>query len=182
MIHLSELHKIFFRHGLSEEFHEQEPALIWANIVGPHIARMTRPIWVKEGILHVEVFNHAFQHELTLMQEQYKRKLNQTLGEERVKEIRFRVGQKPQAEAKRVKWEEIVLTPEEQKEIETAVAEVNSEELKKSLAGWMASLKKIEKARKQLGWKPCAKCGTLHDDASEKICPICRFERKISRT
>ncbi len=179
MIKLSELHKIFSRHGLGAEFYEQEPALIWSQVVGPHIARMTRAIWVKEGVLHVEVFNHAFQHELTLMQEQYKRKLNQTMGEEKVKEIRFRVGPKPQAEPKSIQWQEISLTPQEQKEIDRAVSTVESEELKKSLAGWMASLKKIEKARKQLGWKPCAECGVLHDEIHEKYCLICRLERGV---
>jgi rubrerythrin len=179
MIKLSELHKVFFKHGLGEEFFEQEPAFIWSQAVGPHIARLTRAIWVKDGVLHIEVFNHAFQHELTLMQEQYKRKLNQTMGEEKVKEIRFRVGPKPQADAKIVKWQEIPLTPEEQKEIETAIATVESSKLKESLSGWMISLKKIEKARKQLGWKSCAECGTLHDDFNEKLCPICRLEQGV---
>ncbi len=179
MIKLGELYKIFSRHGLGDEFIEQQPALLWMKIVGPHIARLTRPLYVKEGILHIEVFNHAFQHELTLMQEQYKRKLNKEIGEERVKEIRFRVGKKPEDEAKVIKWQEILLTPEEQKEIESILAHIESAELKKSLGGWIVSLKKIEKARKQLGWKPCAKCATLHDDASQKLCHICRLEQGV---
>jgi rubrerythrin len=179
MIKLGELYKIFFRHGLGEEFLEQQPALLWLKIVGPHIARLTRPLYVKDNILHIEVFNHAFQHELTLMQEQYKRRLNKEIGEERVKEIRFRVGKKSEDEIKNIKWQEISLTPDEQKEIEATLRQVESLELRKSLQGWIISLKKIEKARIQLGWKPCAKCKTLHDDAGEKLCPICRLEEGV---
>jgi predicted nucleic acid-binding Zn ribbon protein len=175
-IGLSEIHQIFFRHGLGEEFFEQEPAIIWAAVVGARIARLTQPIWVRDGVLFVEVFSHAAQQELSFLQEEFKQKLNQALGEERVSEIRFRVGPRPE-DGGSLKPPEAALAPAELAEIDAAVSTVESPALRDALAAWMAAVKKREKVRLGLGWKPCSGCGVLHEPG-EELCPICRVERQ----
>lgn len=149
MIERALLEKIFRKHGLLEYYREQEPALLWEHIVGEQIARVAHPIWVQKGVLVVAVPNHVVQHEFSLLREEFKRKLNQALGAERVQEIRFRVEPFPQGRPT-LSVDRIELTPDEEHQIEELVLEVSDDTLRLALAKLMRTAKKLEKARQKL--------------------------------
>ncbi len=172
MIESSSIEKIFRKHGLAEQYREQEPALLWERVVGARIARMTQPIWVHDGVLLVAVPNHIVQHEFSLIREEFKKKLNTVLRAERVKEIRFRVESFPRPR-QLVQLAQIDLTPTEEQEIEQLVSTVEEDKLRTSLAHFMQTVKRLEKARQKLGWKPCPQCGAL---CERDFCPLCTKE------
>jgi predicted nucleic acid-binding Zn ribbon protein len=172
MIESSVLEKIFRKHGLAEQYREQEPAFVWDRVVGEKIARLAQPIWVHDGVLFVAVPNHIVQHEFSLMREDFKRKLNTALGAERVKEIRFRVESFPMPR-QIIELAQIELMPAEEQEIEQLVSPVKEDKLRTSLARCIKTAKRLEKARQELGWKPCPQCGVL---CEQGFCPLCTKE------
>ncbi len=163
------LEKVLSKYGLLEQYREQEPALLWDRVVGEQIARLARPIWVHDGVLFVAVPNHVVQHEFSLMREEFKKKLNTALGSERVREIRFRVESFPTIPSV-LSLESVELSPTEEHEVEQLAADVPDAALRSALIQLMKKAKKIEIARRKLGWKPCPRCGLL---CAEHFCPEC---------
>ncbi len=169
MIETALIEKILGKYGLLEQYREQEPALLWERVVGDKIARLARPIWVHKGVLFVAVPNHIVQHEFTAMREQFKKKLNTELGAERVKEIRFRVENFPKSRPA-LTLDQIELTPDEERQIEQLADEIFDQALRATVVRLMKTAKRLERARQQLGWKPCPRCQMLCEG---DFCPSC---------
>ena len=169
MIEATLIEKVLRKYGVLEQYREQEPALLWERAVGVHIARLAQPIWVHKGVLFVAVPNHIVQHEFTVMREEFKKKLNAVLGAERVKEIRFRVEHFPRPRSA-LSLDQIELTPDEEHEIEQLASEIPDQALRATLVRLMKTTKRLERARQQLGWKPCPRCQML---CEENFCPVC---------
>lgn len=147
---LEDLRRIFMRHGLLSQFSEQEPLLIWDRVVGENIRRITAPLYVKSETLYVEVASHVVGQELSLMKELLLRKINGGLGEERLKDIKFKIGKRKQQKQDRSSIEGVSLSAEEQHNIEQIVATVADARLKEALKAFMVTIKKVEKVREQV--------------------------------
>jgi len=169
MIESALIERVLRKYGLLEIYREQEPALLWERVVGPQVARLAQPIWVHQGVLLVAVPNHVVQHEFSLLREEFKRKLNEALGEGRVREIRFRVESFPKPPSG-LPLDQIELTPAEEREIEELAADVSDTQLRSVLTQLMKKAKRIERARRRLGWRPCPHCGAL---CEKNFCPMC---------
>ncbi|MCI2430157.1 DUF721 domain-containing protein [Candidatus Acetothermia bacterium] len=169
MIEAILMEKLFRRHGLGEEYRAQEPALHWPKVVGARMAKITEPLYVQNGVLFVAVTSHVFQHEFTLMRAEFRKKLNEHFGEERVREVRFVVESKPKGEPP-FSLARVPLLPQEEREIEQLATEIESAELREDLKRLMSTAKRIERARREWGWKPCPRCSTL---CESEFCPLC---------
>jgi len=174
---LEVLRRIFTAHGLAGEFHEQEPLFLWEEAVGEQIARLTTPLRVREGIIFVEVQNHVLAQELNMLKEEYIKKLNELLGEERVRDIRFRIGRGGvlREQEEEVRLEEVPLSAAEQEEIEHLVSDVEDERLREALRAFFITERRIEHLREERGFKRCPRCGVLHCGDGE-LCPYCQLE------
>jgi len=172
---LEELRQIFVRHGLSSQFSEQQPLLIWDRVVGENIRRITAPLYVRSSVLYVETPSHVVSQELSLMKELLLRKLNEALGEERLKDIKFKVGKIKHYKQEGSSLEGVSLSVEEQEKIKQIVAKVEDAKLKEALERFMVTMKKVEKVREQEGWKRCPSCSTLHP-GTEALCFACKLE------
>ena len=64
----------------------------WAAAVGPAVAENARPAAVKGRVLTVNVTSSAWMLQLQFLKADLIARLNRSLGEERVTDIRFRVG------------------------------------------------------------------------------------------
>ena len=62
----------------------------WEDIVGPGIAKRTRPSKLARKTLYVSVTTSTWANELSLMSEQLMGKINSFTGEDVVKTIRFK--------------------------------------------------------------------------------------------
>lgn len=73
--------------GIGGRLQEQRAMLLWDDVVGPEIAQVARPDRVARGSLHVRVKTATWRHALLFHREEIRRKLNDRLGEDTVKQI-----------------------------------------------------------------------------------------------
>ncbi len=65
-------------------------AALWAGTVGEEVARHTEPLYLRDGRLVVATSSSVWAQSLDLMGEQLRGALNDALGDDVVREIRFR--------------------------------------------------------------------------------------------
>lgn len=65
---------------------------VWDRVVGPEISNNARPSWIRDRRLKVRVSDPIWLQELKFLEEDIRRRLNETLGREAVDKIEFRVG------------------------------------------------------------------------------------------
>ncbi len=79
------LHKL----GLSREMSGWRAVEAWPELVGPRVARHARAVAFREGTLQVEVEGSAWMQELGYLKRDLVRRINQHLGAEDVRDVRF---------------------------------------------------------------------------------------------
>jgi len=109
------------RFDLSSRLSEYGVWPIWNNVVGPTVARNAQPEKIRNGILFVKVTSPVWMQQLQYMKDLIVEKLNQRLGNARVKKIFFVVGhiqaenetqEEPQGTGKEAPVEKTELNPE----------------------------------------------------------------------
>jgi len=75
--------------GIGKKLHEYEAVTRWEEIVGEQIAKVSAPTRIDKGDLVVKVSNGPWRNELTLRKEEIISKINATIGEGVVRNIRF---------------------------------------------------------------------------------------------
>lgn len=135
----------------------REAAVIdaWPTVVGDRIGAHTRLAGLRSGELFVGVDSPVWANELSAMSESLRVSLNQELGEELVRAVRFTVSREveqeltiaqQEADADRRyggdRIEPIQLTPEEKRAIENSVMEIADEGLRE--AALKATIRDLE--------------------------------------
>ena len=77
------------RLGYRETINAQMAIIVWEEVVGEKIVKVTSPVSIKKGILKVKVKNPTWRNELSYCKEEIRRKLNKAVGEPVVADIRF---------------------------------------------------------------------------------------------
>ena len=72
---------------------EEEVNTAWSSAVGKRAARHTRPVSLKKSRLVVNVDGSGWLYELTLKKRDILKRLEGRLKDQKVKEIRFRIGE-----------------------------------------------------------------------------------------
>lgn len=75
--------------GLEKPLLEHRVVEQWADILGPMIARYSRDIEIKDGMLRVRITNAALRQELFEQRFRLIQKLNDAVGGDVVKDIRL---------------------------------------------------------------------------------------------
>ena len=65
---------------------------VWENAVGKDTAAHAHPAAFKGGLLLVHISNSTWLHHMRFMEKELIRKLNQALGDDRVKSMTFKIG------------------------------------------------------------------------------------------
>ena len=84
------LHNAIVQQGLDRGIREQRLFIQWEEIVGTAIARHSKPVRLRNGLLWVQVTEAAWRQELSLMRIELVAKINTAVGSDLVKEIRLR--------------------------------------------------------------------------------------------
>ena len=63
----------------------------WSDIVGSDVAKRTKPIKISKDTLIIKVANSVWANELSLMSRQILKKINDFVGEEVIKDLKFRL-------------------------------------------------------------------------------------------
>jgi predicted nucleic acid-binding Zn ribbon protein len=75
--------------GLEKGVAQNRALVIWEETVGSTIAKNTKPEDVSHGVLTIKVKTPAWRQELQFQKTDIINKLNQQLGKNTIKEIRF---------------------------------------------------------------------------------------------
>ena len=75
--------------GLSREMTGWKAVEAWPTLVGLRVARRTRAVAFRDGTLHVEVEGSAWMQELGYLKRELVQRINQGLGGEHVRDVRF---------------------------------------------------------------------------------------------
>ncbi|MBE0416330.1 MAG: DUF721 domain-containing protein [Coriobacteriia bacterium] len=137
---------------------------VWAEVVGPDIARHTVGMGVRAGELNVHVDSHAWATQLTLMADDLRKRVNEALGENAVRHIRFTVSrvvaekrdqETSEREAGRryggERVEPVSVTVEERREIEEAAAGIENESLREAAIRARIRDRELKKGREKRG-------------------------------
>lgn len=75
--------------GIRHKIAEYDAVVRWESIVGEHISRAADAVRIVKGVLVVKVKSSTWRNELSLRKKEIIDTLNNALGEEVVKDIRF---------------------------------------------------------------------------------------------
>jgi len=75
--------------GLEKGVTQNKALLIWSDVVGSTIAEKTNPEKVEHGVLTVKTDNPSWRQELVFKKHEIIDKLNQKLGKNTIREIKF---------------------------------------------------------------------------------------------
>ncbi len=76
--------------GLDERLRIQRVLTAWSDVVGTAIAEAAEPVSIHQGELLVSVVNDSWRHRLTFERERIRLALNEAVGGDVVRFIRFR--------------------------------------------------------------------------------------------
>ncbi len=77
------------KHGLRDQMHRMVVLDLWPEIVGEHVARVTRAVSVSDATLFVEVRTSAWLMELNMMKGEFLERVNVRLPEVPLERIVF---------------------------------------------------------------------------------------------
>ena len=90
-VHISEIiQELLTKNNMKSRLDETTIAQKWEEVVGKTMAKYTRKVYVSKGVLHVEVISSVARNELVMNHSILIEKLNQTTGNETIKDIIFR--------------------------------------------------------------------------------------------
>lgn len=75
---------------LEKPMKERQLVQSWESLLGKSVARATSKIYLSKGRLYVHLSSSVVKNELYMLQDEIIRKLNESAGEELVKEIVLR--------------------------------------------------------------------------------------------
>ena len=106
--------------------------MVWNRAVGDTIAQQAQPAFMRGGVLFVKCSSSAWMQQLQFMKGKICEQLNQLLGKEVIKDIRFQMGMidhlaRSDASAK---GQEVVLDETEQVRIDEALRPLADPEIK----------------------------------------------------
>lgn len=151
--------------------------LVWPQAVGPEIARLTRPRSQQGGTLFVEVRDSATAHHLTLQRHHFLKRLNEMLGDQKVQEIRFSVGQiRAPAPIPQV----APLPAPDRARARELVREVEGD-LKGAALRAAEAITRARKWREEQGWRPCPVCGEASREQPCRACALTLEDPNVRR-
>jgi hypothetical protein len=83
------LPSILNKMGINKGIEQAKAIAFWNDIVGDNIAKNAKPFRVRKGILYVAVRSSVWASELQMMEPEIRKKINEYLNNDVIKELRF---------------------------------------------------------------------------------------------
>ncbi|MCD6495234.1 DUF721 domain-containing protein [Candidatus Bipolaricaulota bacterium] len=161
--------KILKNYNLEKEFLDQQVLLFWSDIVGEHLAQMTRATRLSNGTLTVEVSSPIVSQELNLLKENYIALLNERMARVIVQRIRFVPGKFPRPRIPLVSAEDNLPVDD------LFLTDIDDAHLRDSFNSLYKTQRRRETAMLKAGAHRCERCGVVFF-GNDKICPGCQFD------
>jgi len=170
--------------GLEKKIREKRTVYLWDKLRSGELINHTQGSYFKNGILFVTVSSPVWSQQLMFLKHDLIRKINQELGGNFLKDVRFQSGvierNLEDKELNEEKWVQIPLNEEELEEIEETSSLVREEAVREKLKSFLVKGKKLRKLREKQGWKVCSLCFCLYPP-KEKKCPYCSTEKEVKK-
>jgi predicted Zn-ribbon and HTH transcriptional regulator len=163
--------QLFKRYKLWNTYQEQRALILWPQVTGNKIGRLTCARRLSRGTLLVEVSSTTVAQELAFLEEQYRTRLNDLLGKHVVERIRFTPGHFPRPRVRK----SISVSPEDRKNAKALFSQLEDRKLRDSFERLYLSLRQREQELLASGGKRCPRCGAVFNGDGD-ICPGCRFD------
>lgn len=124
----------------------------WKEIVGNSLAMQTKPRFIRNQILFLDVSNSVWMQQLQFLKPTLLKNINNFLGESFIKDIRFRIGKissSPNKSQKIPLWQDERLDQKTLKRIETVISEIGDEDVRRSLREILIKGSKLERFLKR---------------------------------
>lgn len=88
---LGDILRLFLRQeGLETPLNERRVVAVWPEVMGEAVARYTGELFVKNGVLYVQLKSPALRSNLMMGREALVRRLNERVGAQVIQSIVFR--------------------------------------------------------------------------------------------
>ena len=139
------LSSVLSKSGLTDKSEYLKIYKIWPAIVGEKIAENTCLESVKRGTLFVNASSSAWMQELHFLKDMIIEKLEKELGEETVKDIRFKTGTVPSRGSEKIALSDIPLNDDEIKMTEKESDGIKDPEVREAFQHLMKTHLKSKK-------------------------------------
>ena len=75
--------------GLEKGVSQNKALLVWKEVVGDSVSQNTKPEKIESGTLYIKTSNSTWRQELVFKKTDIIKKLNNKLGKNTIKEIKF---------------------------------------------------------------------------------------------
>ncbi|TRX70813.1 DUF721 domain-containing protein [Carboxylicivirga sp. M1479] len=82
--------QVLKQQNLNTGIHEQRAVNYWPRVLGPAVARVTHRIYIRNGVLHVELTSSVVRNELMMWKDKIITQMNEAIGARVVLDIVFR--------------------------------------------------------------------------------------------
>nr|WP_183985529.1 DUF721 domain-containing protein [Deinobacterium chartae] len=158
------------RNRLSGGVRRARAVLLWPEVVGSELARLTRARSQQGGVLFVEAADSVLANFLTMQRHVFLQRLQEKLGDSSVRELRFAVGRMNSQETPRTTVVEALPEPD-RRNLERMVTGLPGE-LQDAARRAADAVARARIWRERQGWKPCPICATPTDKSGP--CHVCR--------
>ena len=83
------IEKLLRKTGLEKGVVQQNALFVWKEVVGDKVSQNTAPEKVESGTLYIKTSNPTWRQELVFKKSDIIKKLNNKLGKNTIKEIKF---------------------------------------------------------------------------------------------
>jgi hypothetical protein len=153
------LDRVLKKNNLERGFSKARVLKAWDEVVGKQLARTTRAVAIRDGVMIVRVQDNTAANFFTMQRHIYLERLVSALGDKAPKDLRFEQGALDIA-TREVKPKPVQLTKSEQAHIETLL-EGTGEELLPVMRRAAEALARAKLARQRAGYIKCPICGLL---------------------
>lgn len=141
----------------------------WENIV-EKLSEKSKPLWIKEGVLHVVVEDTMYLHHMSMNKNKYLKRVQETLKVDYVKDIRFNVSKIQSSDYSDFRYEKIVKEKKEK-----FISELKELSLEEKIYILKRKAREREQALELKGYKKCDICGMMFLGEAE-ACKLCSLK------
>ena len=164
------LERVLKKNNLSKGFANAWVLKAWDDVVGKQLARTTRAVQIRDGVMIVRVQDNTSANFFTMQRHIYLERLVAALGDKAPRDLKFEQGAL-EVMAREVKPKPLQLTKSEHAHIETLLGGATPELLPAARRA-AESLARARLARARQGFVPCPICGELTSEP--RPCQHCR--------
>ncbi len=161
------------RHRLGTGLKRAQALAVWGELVGAQLARTTRAVALREGVMIIETQDAVAANFLSMQKPMFLEMLRHRLGTNAPEDLRFQMGMIDEREAKRPNEPVIEVPPGTLDAPLAPPVEKANPVIADTVRRAAEAITRARAQRKALGWTRCEICDTLTPTSG--LCAPCRI-------